>query len=117
MRLRLHLRLLKAINWSQVCNCQDAAKCLLFLTVETSLEKNLLSALAGLDGTVKSFAAANPKPDLLALFARVEELATQLPRETDPILFHYLQKKSYEKARLFLLGRDAQNQVGNCRHL
>jgi hypothetical protein len=40
-----------------------------------------------------------------------------LPRETDPQLRHYLQKKSYEKARLFLQGRDAENQAGNCRHV
>jgi len=32
-------------------------------------------------------------------------------------LLHYLQKKSYEKARLYLQGRDAENQLGNCRHV
>ena len=61
--------------------------------------------------------SANPKPDLRPLFARIDELTEQLPRDTDPSLLHYLHKKSYEKARLFLQGHDAENQVGNCRHV
>jgi len=44
-------------------------------------------------------------------------LTAQLPPQTDPQLLHYLHKKSYEKARLFLQGRDAENQFGNCRHV
>jgi hypothetical protein len=40
-----------------------------------------------------------------------------MPRDADPTLLHYLHKKSYEKARLFLQGRDAENQVGNCGHV
>jgi hypothetical protein len=32
-------------------------------------------------------------------------------------LLHYLHKKSYEKARLFLLDRDVENQIGSCRHV
>jgi hypothetical protein len=85
--------------------------------VENSLEKNLLNTLLELENAVKAMPSANPKPDLLPLFARLEELAKQLPRDTDPALLHYLHKKSYEKARLFLQGRDAENQAGNCRHL
>ena len=81
------------------------------------LEKNLLAALDGLDAAVKAMPAANPKPNLLPLFARIDELAKQLPADTDPALLHYLHKKSYEKARLYLQGRDAENQAGNCRHV
>jgi hypothetical protein len=51
----------------------------------------------------------------MPLFARLDELTRALPRDTDPTLLHYLQKKSYQKARLFLEGRDAENQAGNCR--
>ena len=58
--------------------------------------------------------SANPKPDLLPLFARLEELTRQLPPNTDPNLLHYLHKKSYEKARLWLEGRGANNARGNC---
>ena len=81
------------------------------------VETKLLAALAELVETVKTMPAANPKPDLRPLFARLDELARQLPRDADPALLHYLHKKSYEKARLFLQGRDAENQVGNCRHV
>jgi hypothetical protein len=77
----------------------------------------LLTALTQLAETVKTMPAANPKPRLLPLFARLDELTRQLPRHADPTLLHYLHKKSYEKARLFLEGREAENQAGNCRHV
>lgn len=85
--------------------------------VKTSLEKSLLDALAGLAAAVKSMPAADPKPDLLPIFARIDKLAKQLPRDADPTLLHYLHRKSYEKARLFLEGRNAENVRGNCRHV
>jgi len=47
----------------------------------------------------------------------LDELTRKLPPNADPGLLHYLHKKSYEKARLFLEGRDAENQLGNCRHV
>lgn len=84
--------------------------------VGPSLKKNLLNALVELDDAVKSRSATKRKPSLLPLFARIEELAKQLPRDTDPVLLHYLQRNSYEKARFYLQGRDAENQAGNCRH-
>jgi hypothetical protein len=82
-----------------------------------TVEQQLLSALTELTATVKTIATANPKPNLLPMFARLDELTAQLPRATDPTLLHYLHKKSYEKARLYLQGRDAENQLGNCRHV
>ena len=83
----------------------------------TPVENSLLAALVQLDATVKSMATAKPKPNLLPLFTRLDELTLQLPRDTDPALLHYLHKKSYEKARFYLQGRDAENQLGNCRHV
>ena len=83
----------------------------------TPVETHLLAALVQLDATVKSMATAKPKPNLLPLFTRLDELTLQLPRDTDPALLHYLHKKSYEKARFYLQGRDAENQLGNCRHV
>jgi hypothetical protein len=65
---------------------------------------------------VKSMPTANPKPNLLPLFSRLDQLAKQLPPDTAPDLLHYLQKKSYGKARLFLEGRDGENAAGNCGH-
>ena len=80
----------------------------------TELEKNILNALNDLDATVKSMATSNPRPSLQPLLARVDELTLQLPRNSDPNLLHYLHRKSYEKARLLLEGRDAENVRGRC---
>ena len=85
--------------------------------MENDLEKNLLAALTDLDVAVKTMPTANPKPNLTPLFNRIDDLTKKLPRNADPALLHYLHKKSYEKARLFLQGRDAENQAGNCRHV
>ena len=83
----------------------------------TDLERNVLQSLLDLEAAVATMKAATTKPNLLQLFNRIDRLTQQLPRGTDPTLMHYLHKKSYEKARLFLQGRDAENQVGNCRHV
>ncbi len=85
--------------------------------MNTPVETELLAALTHLAETVKAIPTANPKPSLLPIFAQLDELTRQLPRQADPTLLHYLHKKSYEKARLFLQGRDAENQAGNCRHV
>lgn len=85
--------------------------------MENSLEKNLLGALVDLENAVKAMPTANPKPNLMPLFGRIDDLTKQLPHDTDPALLHYLHKKSYEKARLYLQGRDAENQMGNCWHV
>lgn len=85
--------------------------------MENVLYKNVLDTLTELDNAVKAMATANPKPSLMPLFNRLDDLTRQMPRDTDPALLHYLHKKSYEKARLYLQGRDAENQAGNCRHV
>ncbi|HYT59944.1 MAG TPA: hypothetical protein VEL06_07220 [Haliangiales bacterium] len=82
----------------------------------TATEQTLLQTLVELNNAVQSMPAANPKPDLLPLFARIDELARQLPKDTDPTLLHYLHRKSYEKARLWLEGRETENQAGSCGH-
>lgn len=81
------------------------------------VENELLTTLIRLAEAVQAMSTAKPKPNLLPIFAQLDELTHQLPRETDPTLLHYLHKKSYEKARLYLQGRDAENQIGNCRHV
>jgi len=80
-------------------------------------ESDILNALLELENAVVSMPTANPKPNLLPLFARIDELGAQLPPDSDPTLLHYMRKRSYEKARLFLEGREAENQAGNCRHV
>jgi hypothetical protein len=81
------------------------------------IEKEILQSLLELERAVKAMKTAQPKPDLRPLFARLDELAQQLPKTTDPNLRHYLQKKSYEKARLLLEERDAENVQGSCGHV
>ncbi len=78
------------------------------------VESTILKTLTELDTVVKTMPTANPKPDLLPLFTRLDELARQLPKNSSPDLLHYLHKKSYEKARLWLEGRGAENARGNC---
>ena len=79
----------------------------------TGTERIILEALLELERAVASMPTANPKPNLLPMFTRIDELTRQLPRESDPSLLHYLHKKSYEKARLLLQGREAENARGN----
>ncbi|MBM3834533.1 MAG: hypothetical protein FJ403_14930 [Verrucomicrobia bacterium] len=81
----------------------------------TTVEQSLLASLIELEKTIQSMRTAQPKPSLLPVFAKIDELTRQLPKETDPSLLHYLNKKSYEKARLWLEGRDVENARGNCR--
>jgi len=83
----------------------------------SATEQAILQALIELDASVKTMSAANPKPNLQPVFARIDELSQQLPRDADSNLLHYLHKKSYEKARLWLQGRDAENVTGSCGHV
>jgi hypothetical protein len=83
----------------------------------TPTEQDILETLLALERAVESMPHANPKPNLLPLFSRLDELTGTLPSSSDPLLLHYLHKKSYQKARLFLQGREAENQQGNCRHV
>ena len=83
----------------------------------SATEQLILETLVELDRQVKAMPTANPKPNLLPLFNRLDELTRELPPQAAPELLHYLHKKSYEKARLFLEGRDAENAAGNCGHV
>ena len=79
-----------------------------------SLHQQLLDKLIHLEESVATMATADPKPNLMEIFDSIEGLTAQLPKNTDPGLLHYLHRKSYQKARLFLEGKDAENEVGNC---
>ena len=80
----------------------------------TKVENDILDVLNELDAVVKAMPTANPKPDLMPLFNRLDALTLELPRHASPDLRHYLQRKSYEKARLLLLGRGSENAKGSC---
>ena len=79
-------------------------------------EREVFAALKDLDEKVRGMKTANPKPDLMAIFSRLDSLTARLGPGADPSLLHYLHKKSYEKALLYLEGRDAENARGACRH-
>jgi hypothetical protein len=79
--------------------------CVRYFLGMTDIETQLLQTLLQLEKAVEAMPAANPKPDVRPLFARLDELAKQLPASADPQLRHFLQRKSYEKARLFLQER------------
>jgi hypothetical protein len=80
----------------------------------TAIERQILDRLMELDAQVQALPTANPKPNLLPLFQQIEELADQLPRSTAPDLLHYLQKKSYGKARQWLADNYTEIQKGGC---
>jgi len=68
----------------------------------TKTEQEILETLVTLEKAAAQMPTANPKPDLRPMFARLETLAGQLPKETDPDLLHYLHRGSYQKARALL---------------
>ena len=79
-------------------------------------EREILATLNELESKVQSMKTANPKPNLLPIFQQLDDLTTKLGPQADHFLLHYMHKKSYEKARLYLQGRDAENARGACRH-
>ncbi len=81
------------------------------------MHQQILDALVELENAVATVRTADPKPNLMTMFQRIDSLTRALPTSTDPTLLHYLHKKSYQKARLYLQGKDAENQQGNCRHV
>lgn len=82
----------------------------------TETEDKILRELVVLDDALASIATAVPKPDLLSIFKRLDGLTAELPKSADPELLHFMHKKSYQKARLLLEGRNGENAVGACRH-
>jgi hypothetical protein len=91
-----------AIRNPGVLNPVAKPSCLPYFRGMTEIETQLLQTLLQLEKAVETMPAANPKPDLRPLLAQLDELAKQLPASADPQLRHFLQRKSYEKARLFL---------------
>ncbi len=83
------------------------------MTDPADTKQALLETLLELETAVANV-KAEPKPDLLALFSRIDELTAQLPKDAPRDLLHYLHKKSFQKARLFLQGQDPE--AGSCAH-
>ncbi|MBT6449545.1 MAG: hypothetical protein HOK62_02350, partial [Verrucomicrobiales bacterium] len=79
----------------------------------TDTEQALLDTLLELETAVAQV-NADPKPDLMSLFYRLDELTAALPKDTSRDLLHYLHKKSFQKARFYLQGADPE--TGSCAH-
>ena len=73
----------------------------------TGTEQQLLDTLLELEDAIARI-NAEPKPDLMKIFGRLDELTAEIPKDSPPDLLHYLHKKSYQKARLFLQGQDPE---------
>jgi hypothetical protein len=71
----------------------------------TLIEQQILDNLLALESAAAQMATANPKPDLLPIFSRIDELTGQLPPGTDRELLHFLHRKSYQKACALLQQR------------
>lgn len=78
------------------------------------IEKAILDTLIELEAGVAAMQTAQPKPNLVPLIQRLNDFAARLPHDTHSRLIHYLSNGSYEKARLWLLGRDVENTRGVC---
>ena len=78
------------------------------------LEHQILEEIQGYEDLVRRLPTMNLKPDLMAIFRRLDDLTAQLPRGTDPNLLHFMHKKSYEKARLWLQERHSEIARGGC---
>lgn len=79
----------------------------------TETEQAILDTLVELEAAVAQV-NVDPKPDLISIFGRLDDLTVALPKDASPNLLHYLHKKSYQKARLFLQGQDPEQ--GECPH-
>ncbi|HEY3862362.1 MAG TPA: hypothetical protein VGO59_10780 [Verrucomicrobiae bacterium] len=71
----------------------------------TKVEGEILDTLLELERAAAGMAASQPKPDLRPIFARLDKLESELPADAPRDLRHYLQRKSYQKARDFLQHR------------
>jgi hypothetical protein len=79
----------------------------------TEWTARLLAALEAFEREA-AVARTGQRPQLGPVLMSIRDLASTAPAGTDPQLRHYLRNQSLEKARLFLLGRDAENLEGNC---
>ena len=82
----------------------------------TDVERVIFDKLKELERAVADLqAGVTPKPNLIPLFEELDRLGSTIPRGESGDLRHYIQRKSYEKALMYLEGRDAENARGVCR--
>lgn len=80
----------------------------------TEIESMLLQELRELERQVATIREQQAKPNLLPLFDRLDQLTRELPIDAPRDLRHFLERRSYEKARLYLEGRQTEIGRGSC---
>jgi hypothetical protein len=101
------IRLTGAAEFSRLFNLfpEHEQEIMISVTVMTTIEHEILDALLELEQAASGMASSETKPDLRPIFTRLDKLAAQLPADAPADLRHYLQRKSYQKARAFLQER------------
>jgi len=75
-------------------------------------QSSVLTVLRELELAVAAVKPPAPNPGLRMALARLEDLTATLPADVPPDLRHYLLKRSYQKARVWLEGGDPE--AGAC---
>ena len=78
----------------------------------TTVEQELRGALAKFMRAV----ADKHQPAVTATLARVTELQQQLGADAPPMLVHYLERRSYQKALEFLNSGQPETETPQCGH-
>ena len=78
----------------------------------TTVEQELREALA----KFMRAAADKNQPAVTATLARVTELQQQLGADAPPMLRHYLERRSYQKALDFLNSGRSERETPQCGH-
>ncbi len=75
---------------------------------DSSFETSILDGLHALEAAITAGRPPAPNPALRSVLARLDELTAAMPQKTTADLRHYLQKRSYQKARILLEGGDPE---------
>lgn len=84
----------------------------------TSMENELRDALGEFIAASgdKSSTGDERRTRLSAAFERVMNLEAKLPANTDPMLRHYMERRSYQKAFDFLNSGQPETETPQCGH-
>ena len=75
---------------------------------DSAFESSILDGLHALEAAITAGRPPAPNLALRSALARLDELTAAMPPTTKADLRHYLQKRSYQKARILLEGGDPE---------
>lgn len=78
------------------------------------IEQEILQALRELESVATTVRSGGAPGGVRPVLERIGRLSASLPADAPGDLRHYLQRGSYEKARLFLEGRGDEAPPGTC---